>query len=540
MKKYKDSLILSIKRQLETWLDSAELVANEDVYRFIHSLKGTAATIGLNDLSEIAEIVMTQLTEHNYEEWDAEQLRQLLFMFIKYSYEYEINQEADWVDEENKQLEHDTDKPVILILDDDITLLMFLKEELEKQGWGVLTTNDPDKAITYFYELQLDCFVTDLHIPFNNGFLVIDTVRKHNNKQTVPIIVISVDSEKETRLKAYRMGADDFLTKPLEMEELIVRMRRQLNRKKTLDKLLFLDELTGAFNRKYLRGIFERQRTELMRTKQIFCIAMLDLDYFKRVNDQYGHLVGDHVLASFASLMKQKMRGTDILFRYGGEEFAMILPNTRKKEAKLVLERLLSEFSQLCFDGKGDSFHVTFSAGIVEVTGVEETCDQWLKLADQTLYEAKTLGRNRIETAKLSTSLSYKRVLKIAILDDDAIIRTMLSESLKHIGSENMEVEIRSFRDGEEFFQDPWHSGNEPYVVVLDGIMPRMDGMEVLERLRSMPSSKQYTIVMLTGQKSQQDIAKALHMGVDDYITKPFSIEELQLRIKRLIQQRIH
>jgi two-component system, cell cycle response regulator len=429
------------------------------------------------------------------------------------------------------------DKPVVLIYDEDITLLMYLRVELEKQKWGVLTTTDLEKAVSYFYELDIDCFLTALHIPNKNGFQIIESVRQKNNKQFIPIMVISSDTSKETRLKAYDMGADDFLTKPLDMEELIIRMNRQINRKKLFDKLLLLDELTGAFNRKYLKETLEKHRLELMRTNRPFCVVMVDIDFFKQVNDQYGHLVGDKVLTRFVDLVKARIRSTDSLFRYGGEEFTMILPNTRERDAKTILDRLLEEFSQITFEGDEGLFQVSFSAGLVEVTCPGENSDVWLKQADQALYAAKTSGKKKIEIADRSWGSSVKRKISIAILDDDPIIRMMLSGSLKHLFGDYMETDIRMYRDGESFFEDSWHQGNEPYIILLDVIMPRMDGMKVLERLRALPTSKQYTIVMLTGRSSEQDIARAMHMGVDDYMTKPFSVEELQIRIKRLAQK---
>lgn len=430
----------------------------------------------------------------------------------------------------------ENDEPVVLVYDEDITLLMFMREELEKRGWGVLSTTDSEKAISYFYELDIDCFVTALYNPYKNGLLLIDSVRQ-NNKQFIPIVVISDDTSRETRLKAYEMGADDFLAKPLDMEELIIRLNRHLNRKKSFDKLLIIDELTGALNRKYLNETLEKHRLGLLRTKRSFCIAMVDIDSFKQINDQYGHLVGDQVLIRFVHLVKERMRSTDVLFRYGGEEFTMIMPNTPQRDARGVLQRLLDEFSLITFDSDAGTFHASFSAGLVEVSSPDETTDAWLKLADQALYAAKKSGKKKIEMANQSFDSSVKRNISIAILDDDPIIRMMVSGSLKLLFGEYMKTNIRTYRDGEAFFEDSWHQGNEPYIILLDIIMPRIDGLQVLERLRSLPTSKQYTIVMLTGRSGEQDIAKAMQLGADDYITKPFSVEQLQIRIKRLAQK---
>ncbi|TCZ73588.1 diguanylate cyclase [Paenibacillus albiflavus] len=533
MNNYRDSLIISINKQLEQWFDAAHPVSVEEVRNFIQTVEASASANQLHDLTEIINSLKDQLAQDDQQEWTPPELCEHLFRLIKYCYEEMIQEDVHV----HKSLDPGYDKLDVLVLDDDVAHLMLLRDELEKQGLGVLTTTDPDKAINYFYELNIGCFVTSLHIMNKNGSLVIEVVRQQNNKQFIPIIGISVDDSREARLKAYEYGVDDFQTKPLDMGEFVVRMNRQLNRKNSIDKLLFLDELTGAFNRKYFKDVFEKHRIDFMRTRQPFCIAMVDIDSFKQVNDKYGHLTGDKVLIRFVNLMKERMRATDTLFRYGGEEFAMIFPNTNQADAKHVLERLLNDFMQITFESDEEQFHVSFSAGVIEATCSREKFKDWLNLADQALYAAKTSGKRKIVIADHTIKLSIHRQINIAILSDNPLIRMILSESLKHVVEDNFETDIRTYRAGELFFADSWYQGTDPYIILLDCIMPRKDGMKVLQRLRAMPNSSQYTIVILTDRSSEQDIAKAMQMGVDDYIMKPFSVEEVQIRIKRLVQR---
>jgi DNA-binding response OmpR family regulator len=127
----------------------------------------------------------------------------------------------------------------------------------------------------------------------------------------------------------------------------------------------------------------------------------------------------------------------------------------------------------------------------------------------------------------------------VAVVDDDAIIRNILSESIKETLEPAVETELTAFRDGVEFLESGWHEQKGPRLVILDGIMPRMDGIEVLQKLRSSPGSEQILVMMLTGRKSEQDTVRALRLGADDYLTKPFSMAELEARMKRLLQRTI-
>ncbi|TGU69876.1 response regulator, partial [Mesorhizobium sp. M00.F.Ca.ET.186.01.1.1] len=129
-------------------------------------------------------------------------------------------------------------QPLLLILDDDVTLLMYLKEYLEKQNWSVIATVYPHKALDYFHDLNPDCLILDLNIPETGGFQVMQTLSEKIKKQYVPTTIISIDCDRDTRMRAFRLGADDVMCKPLDLEELTVRLERQLGRKRWMDKIL--------------------------------------------------------------------------------------------------------------------------------------------------------------------------------------------------------------------------------------------------------------------------------------------------------------
>lgn len=543
MNKYKEALMANINRQLEAWFDQTEPIPHAQVHLFLHSIKGTAGTIGLADLALVAQGLLEVVEASSASDWQAGELRAFLFELIRNSYEHAtepellLEAEGGEIGKPGESGESVKDQPLVLILDDDVTLLMYLKEELEKIGWSVIATTHPNKAIDYFHDVSPDCLVLDIHIPQSSGLDVMQTLQEKIKKQYVPTTIISYDSDKATRLKAYRMGADDVMSKPLDMEEFVTRLERQLNHKRWLDRVLFVDELTGAYNRKYLQEAYERLSSEALRTGANFSLVLLDLDHFKQVNDRYGHLIGDQVLTGFSSYIRSSGRTTDLLIRYGGEEFVLLMPRTGTQEAKLALERMIAQFSEMKFDSPQGEFSISFSAGVVEVTDPQLHRQYWLQAADQALYAAKKLGRKRVEAAGSSNMQPSKKKIKIAVVDDDAIVRAMLTEYMKDCFGDQAEAEVRTYRNGELFMDDVWHGGDDPCIVLLDGMMPGMDGLEVLRRIRTLPNAGQYKVIMLTGRRGEQDIARALQLGADDYITKPFGIQSLEARIRKLVRQ---
>ncbi|WP_250637088.1 response regulator [Geobacillus sp. JS12] len=183
-------------------------------------------------------------------------------------------------------------------------------------------------------------------------------------------------------------------------------------------------------------------------------------------------------------------------------------------------------------------FYCTFSCGIVEVNIGGMLLDEWLEQADAALYAAKNGGRDRTAVGGRISGGQQRRTVKLAVVDDDVIVRTIVVDLLEHIVRERKEqYDVQAFADGVSFVESSWHEDRSPCLVILDGVMPKMDGLEVLRRLRSRPDASRYKIMMLTMRQSEEDIARALQLGADDYITKPFKRLELEARVSRLLKR---
>ncbi|WP_042462840.1 response regulator [Neobacillus dielmonensis] len=280
-----------------------------------------------------------------------------------------------------KNIEREENIPMIQIIDEDISTLIFLKEALEKKGWMVVTNTDPEKAASQHLEWKPDCvIIIEPLSQGGHGFQALSAIQNHHKQSYVPVVVISLNKNRETRLQAYRLGADDVFEKPLDLEEMIVRIERLLSRKKLFDQF------------------------------------------------------------------------------------------------------------------------------------------------------SKPAPRQEL-------TVQVKKPLYVSIIDDDAIIRTMLMKVLNTMDAGFYELQLEAFDNGIQFFDSKRLEKPGQHFLILDGIMPVMDGMEILQKVRKLYMDENLYILMLTGRKSEADIEKALKLGADDYMTKPFSIRELQARIERLVKR---
>ena len=534
MGKYQKHLIKNVRSQLEKWMEQKENISHYDVYRSLHSIAGTAGTIGMMEMSAIARELMGQMREQDKQVWTIKEIQEFMIRLISHCYNYSFvdsPKELAVSDEKDGQ-------PFILIIDDETSMLMFLKEELEKYGWIVMVVADPIKAISTFYDFRPDCVIIDIHMRGKSGFELLAFLKEKLKQLFVPTVMISVDNSKENRIKTFEMGADDFLAKPFDIDELYIRVKRHIERKKLVDNLILTDELTRVYNRRYTNYAYETMCSAISRREEPFCLAVLDLDHFKIVNDRYGHLTGDKVLQKFASLLRDQCRNSDIVIRFGGEEFLLFMERVSALKGKEIIERVLNEFQNHSFHDGTETFSCSFSAGVVEVNTANDSLDHWLKLADEALYQAKSAGRKQVQIGKSDFTVAYKRPLRVAVIDDDSIIRTMLEDMFSRFTNElPYDLKVKTFRDGSLFLSDTWTYSNERYLVILDGIMPEMDGLEVLQSLRASTRQDQYSVIMLTSRNSEKDISRALELGADDYMTKPFKMAELETRIRHLCKR---
>ncbi|MEH7223711.1 diguanylate cyclase [Bacillus sp. JJ1566] len=532
--KYKSHLLNNIKETLSEWFGSSEskIVTNEEVYRFIHSLKGTSGTLQMDQLMLLAENLLNKMDPKRETDWNTDELKRILLPLIEFTYEYENQEELIHLKSEPIHL----DSPLIQIIDDDPSMLMMLKETLEEKNWIVMAYSNPQQAVKQYFEMQPDCLILDLQLPNQSGFEVLKEIQEYNDKFFVPTIMISVQNDKQTRIEAYQKGADDFITKPIDLEEFTVKVNRHLERKKIFEQYVLIDELTQVYNRKFLNDSLPRFFQNFKRSKEPFSIGIIDIDHFKNINDTYGHLMGDKVLRDFAQYLKENIRSLDMLYRYGGEEFIIVFPNTTSEDATKRLIQLNNEFSKTVFTYENQSFSVTFSAGVFMVTDETLAGKEAIKAADQLLYEAKRNGRARVEYSQMSNNYK-KETLNVSVVDDNFIIRTLVASALESLTFEHLELNIKVFEDGPSFLNSTHAHEDVNHLLILDGVMPKMDGIDVLRNVKGGKNFLRYRVIMLSGRNSKDDVKQALMLGADDYIVKPLNMADFQVRIRKMLNR---
>jgi diguanylate cyclase (GGDEF)-like protein len=258
---------------------------------------------------------------------------------------------------------------------------------------------------------SFDVIVCDLEMPGMDGFKFLAMRNSREELRDVPVIMLTGREDLETKIRGLDQGASDYVTKPFDPAELVARVRVQLKIKTLQDALkksnqLLLqlsntDPLTGLHNRRYLMDTLAREVERSCRTDIPLSLVMIDIDHFKRVNDTYGHQVGDAVLVAVAALLQGQLRPYDTAARFGGEEFVQVLPSTELAAAGAVAERLRKLTANLSFAKEGAAdLELTISAGVALVSpGSIVNADDLIRQADTALYRAKQDGRNRVVLA---------------------------------------------------------------------------------------------------------------------------------------------
>ena len=283
----------------------------------------------------------------------------------------------------------------VLIVDDDQEQVAYYALILQQAGMITSVASDPMTVLSILVESRPDLILMDVYMPGCSGLELTQLLRQHEAFITIPIIFLSLENDRDRQMAAIGEGGDDFLIKPINPEYLvsIVRLRAQRNR--NLRYFMERDSLTGLLNHSNLKEQLSREIIRAERSESPVSFAMIDADHFKNVNDTYGHLTGDRVLKSLARMLQDRLRRTDIIGRYGGEEFGVILINTSAKEAKKIMEEIRENFSRVRHHSEDQDFYVTFSCGVASYPEIEEA-EEISNAADEALYEAKESGRNRV------------------------------------------------------------------------------------------------------------------------------------------------
>lgn len=285
----------------------------------------------------------------------------------------------------------------VLIVDDDVSLAEHFRLVLCGAGMEVEILSQPEEIIDRVSAFRPELVLMDMHMPEYSGADLAGVIRQHDNWIGMPIVYLSSETDFDKQVLALSHGADDFLTKPISDVHLVAAVRVRVDRARQLADQITKDGLTGLLKHASIKEAAEVEVLRSQRSETAVTFAMLDIDHFKTVNDTYGHAVGDLVIKSIATLLRQRLRKSDLIGRYGGEEFLAVLPECDIEFARQILEDIRTRFAALQFSNAGESFNCNLSAGLAcSIEKPEADSAELIVLADRALYAAKRGGRNRI------------------------------------------------------------------------------------------------------------------------------------------------
>ncbi|MGK5094144.1 diguanylate cyclase [Deltaproteobacteria bacterium TL4] len=277
----------------------------------------------------------------------------------------------------------------ILIADDNVSVRNSIRRHLKKHKFDVIEAENGLSALKQTEEEEPDLILLDVMMPEMNGFEVCQKLRENCKYQQIYIIFLSAKAKVDDKVFGLDCGGDDYLSKPFDPKELIARIQAGF---RTLEskRLATYDNLTGLYNRTFFNSFLQQEVERTKRYHQHLSGILMDIDHFKQVNDTYGHFAGDQVLIHLAKILRALCRKTDVVVRWGGEEFVILMPETNKENAKLFAERTRKTIED---DEFPEVKKITASFGLA---CFEDYQLKFLEKADEALYQAKEGGRNQV------------------------------------------------------------------------------------------------------------------------------------------------
>ncbi len=295
----------------------------------------------------------------------------------------------------------------MLVADDDQVARQYVATLLRRHGMTVEFAEDGPRAVARARNLNLDIVLLDIMMPGLDGLDCCRLIKGITQDSFLPVILLTAKSDTDSRVAGLRIGADDYVCKPFDERELLARVNNLVRLKRMhdhitdararLEQLAVMDDLTGLYNYRYLHTRLNEEFKRAERYREPLACVMIDIDHFKRINDRYGHDAGDAVLRETSARIRRAVREIDVVTRYGGEEFLLVLPSTNFSGALAVADRVWRTVGGEPFLLPSTTERVSISLGVAVFPSRDiKSKDQLIKAADRALYQAKGDGRDRI------------------------------------------------------------------------------------------------------------------------------------------------
>jgi len=461
--------------------------------------------------------------------------------------------------------------PLILVVDDTPTDALLLNRALTKAGYGVLVAHDSDACLQLSAEHKPDVVLLDMTMPGRDGVETCRLLKLRPETASIPVVFVTGHSDSEHIVRAFTAGGADYVTKPIRIDEILARVSVQIRLceaeqnlverngqlKSLMNQLaeknaqlaiqIRIDALTRLLNRNPWEQAAEVEHERSLRHKHDYSILMLDVDYFKMLNDSQGHQAGDECLRSVAGAIASACRKSDIVGRYGGEEFVVLAPETRSETALVLAERIRQNVWDLAISHPAvPAGRVTISIGVAALD--KDSLAEVIRKADEALYLAKRSGRNRACGRHGAVSSIHPLVGETsgiqcppaAPMEDDPravvlVVEDNATNSRLYQGCLAKEdYRIIEAKDGiaglAAITKDP------PDVIIMDVLMPGLDGLEYTRRIKSNPETRNIPLIITSVCSNEADVLAGLKAGADEYLTKPFRTSELSDRVRSMVR----
>ncbi len=290
-------------------------------------------------------------------------------------------------------------QPTVLLIDPAPGVHRMLAMRLHDDDTALVGAMTGEEGLEIARSHQPSAILLELTLPGQDGFSILRELKSDPATMHAPVIFLTTSEHSEDKVRAFELGATDYVCKPFNMSELLARIASALRTRRLmymLEQRAQIDGLTGLWNRAYFNEKLAAELSHMQRTGESLALALCDLDDFKNINDTYGHPFGDTVIRSFSDLLAHTLRSYDVACRYGGEEFALILPSSTISEAIIACERMRKTFETHLWPGHPE-LKITASFGVADC-GLSSMTNpaSWIEAADISLYSAKEAGRNRV------------------------------------------------------------------------------------------------------------------------------------------------
>ncbi len=415
---------------------------------------------------------------------------------------------------------------VILLVEDDLLFARTLEQGLSTHGRRVVVVNTAAGAREVLRQTPVDLVLLDLILPDDDGRALLVELRSHPRSSGVPVFVVSARLGSQTKAECFALGADAYFEKPVDLEAFAVAVSSRLERHATQAELARRDPVTGLPNRAaFLERLAHLRQSSPDDTR--FALAVLDLDHFRWIEETWGRQFADGVLRRAGIRLAMVLRQAAVFARWDGAEFIALFAGRTAAEAAAIVDQARGVLRRVDFRATPEApLVVSFSAGVVDLEA-GQAIEECLAQADRLRYVAKASGRNRVVSGEASLAVPSRRVL---LAEDDPAMRRLVTQHLRREG-----FEVVAYPDGEAALAALPASGAS--LVISDIQMPNLDGLAFLRALREHPDLQHVPVMMLTAVGDEAHIVRAFELGADDYLTKPASMRELVVRVRRLLRR---